>query len=306
MGTPTPLSSIDAVTVTGDFNSGPPTIDAPYPFSVAQTQCKTLVQGAGAVVHSDSLTPSTTSIPQGNVGIVEVNYVGIDAATGDVFDSSWNNGSPADNYANGFVPGFNKCLDGQTQGSRLLMLITSDDGYGPDGNSQAGINGGDTMLFVVDILIVGNNEPMGATVATGNQWVTVADKAGVPVATVNPGQAAPSSLQTTVLVQGTGNPVTADQTILVNFFTQDYATGQYIENSFTDGNGPQAALLSDMIPGWRTAILGQPIGSRLLVIVPPDLAYPQGNATPSIGLNTTLVCVIDVQFAFIPPPSSGQ
>ena len=291
MGPPTPLSSIDAVSVTGDFNSGAPTIDAPYPFSVDKTQCKTLVTGTGMAASADAA--------------VEINYVGIDAATGLTFDSSWANGAPIDNYVSGFVPGFTTCLTGQTQGSRVLMLITSDDGYGDSGNSQAGISGGDTIMFVVDLLRVGINTPTGATLATGDQWVTVTDNNGVPSATVNPGQTPPSTLQSTVLIQGQGDPVTADEDILVNFFTMDFATGQYIENSFTDGNGPQAAALADMIPGWRTALTGQPIGTRILVIVPPDQAYPKGNATPAIAPNSTLVCVIDIQFAFI-QQSSGQ
>ena len=292
MGTPTPLSSIDAITVTGDFNSGQPTIDAPYPFVVDKTQCKTLQAGTGMTVAADAA--------------VELNYVGIDAANGQVFDSSWVDGAPVDNYVSGFVPGFSTCLTGQTEGSQVLMRITSDDGYGASGNSQAGINGGDTIMFVVDILKVGINTPTGDTLATGDQWVTVTDSGGVPAATVNAGQTPPTDVQTTVLIKGQGDAVTADDTILVNFFTMDFATGQYIENSFTDGNGPQAAQLSDMIPGWRTAIVGQTIGSRLLIIVPPDQGYPKGNATPSIAPNTTLVCVIDIQFAFIAPPSSGQ
>jgi len=284
MGTPTPLQAIDAIKVTGDFNAGAPTIDAPYPFNVDKSACKTLIAGTGLAVD-----PSAA---------VEINYVGINASTGVIFDSSWANGAPVDNYANGFVPGFNNCLAGQTQGSRVLMLITDVDGYGTSGNSQAGLNPGDVMLFVVDILRVGINTPNGPTLATGNQWATVTDANGVPAATVVPGATPPSSVQTTVLVQGQGDAVTADEYILVNFFTMDFATGQYIENSFTDGNGPQAAKLSDMIPGWRTAIVGQPIGSRLLIIVPPDQAYPKGNATPAVAPNTTLVCVIDIQFAF--------
>ncbi|MCL2653178.1 MAG: FKBP-type peptidyl-prolyl cis-trans isomerase [Propionibacteriaceae bacterium] len=287
MGTPTPLTSIDAVTVSGDFDSGLPTVNAPYPFNVDATQCKTLVTGTGPAV-----------VPEAPV---EINYVGINASTGVTFDSSWLSGAPADNYANGFVPGFNQCLAGAPQGSRLLMLIPSDDGYGPDGNTQAGINPGDTMLFVVDVLIAGVDTPSGPAAATGNQWVTVADSDGVPAATVNAGQVPPTSLQTTVLIKGQGKPVAADDTVIVNFFTMDYATGQYIENSFTDGNGPQAGAVSDMIPGWRTALIGQPIGTRLLVVVPPDQAYPKGNATPSVAPGTTLVCVIDIQFSFIPP-----
>jgi len=289
------LTSIDAITVTSStYGSGEPTVTGPFPFNVSESQCKALDTGTGPTVADDSL--------------LELNYYGINASTGVMFQSSWETGQTMIGQNGGFVTGFNNCLTGQTQGSRVLMVISSADGYdSAGGSSSAGINVGDTLVFVVDIVTVGFTAPTGDTVATGNQWVTVNTDAssGMPTATVNPGQSAPSSLQTTVLIQGTGNPVQADDFTLFNFFTMDFSTGQYIENSYTDGNGPQYSALANLIPGWRTAIQGQASGSRLLIIVPPSLAYPQGNATPSIAPNSTLVCVVDILFTS-PTDASSQ
>ena len=39
-----------------------------------------------------------------------------------------------------------------TVGSRVLLVIPPDKGYGTAGNSGAGIKGTDTLVFVVDIL----------------------------------------------------------------------------------------------------------------------------------------------------------
>jgi peptidylprolyl isomerase len=41
---------------------------------------------------------------------------------------------------------------GQTVGSRVLLVVPPADGYGSAGQSQVGINGTDTLVFVVDIL----------------------------------------------------------------------------------------------------------------------------------------------------------
>ncbi len=41
---------------------------------------------------------------------------------------------------------------GQTIGSQVLLVIPPADGYGTSGNSQAGISGTDTLVFVVDLL----------------------------------------------------------------------------------------------------------------------------------------------------------
>ena len=49
---------------------------------------------------------------------------------------------------------FDEGLVGQTIGSRVLLVIPPDKGYGTDGKAQAGIAGTDTLIFVVDLLLV--------------------------------------------------------------------------------------------------------------------------------------------------------
>ena len=44
---------------------------------------------------------------------------------------------------------------GRAVGSRVLLSIPPDLGYGEDGNKDAGITGTDTLYFVVDILAAG-------------------------------------------------------------------------------------------------------------------------------------------------------
>ena len=50
------------------------------------------------------------------------------------------------------IPGWDTGLVGQTVGSRVMLVIPPADGYGSAGDSQAGIKGTDTLVFVVDIL----------------------------------------------------------------------------------------------------------------------------------------------------------
>ena len=50
------------------------------------------------------------------------------------------------------IPGWDKGLVGQTVGSRVLLVIPPGDAYGSAGQSQAGIKGTDTLVFVVDII----------------------------------------------------------------------------------------------------------------------------------------------------------
>ena len=52
----------------------------------------------------------------------------------------------------GVIAGWDEGLVGQTVGSQVLLVIPPEQGYGSEGNPDAGISGTDTLVFVVDIL----------------------------------------------------------------------------------------------------------------------------------------------------------
>ncbi len=121
----------------GEYNKQP-LVDVAAPLTLDRTQVKALSQGKGATVKpGDSVT---------------VNYVGVNGRTGSVFDSSYASGKPATFPTDGVVKGFGKALEGQPVGSRVVVAITSADGYGAAGNPQIGIQGGDPLVFYIDIL----------------------------------------------------------------------------------------------------------------------------------------------------------
>jgi len=53
------------------------------------------------------------------------------------------------------IKGWDQTLVGRAVGSRVLVSIPPDLGYGEGGNEQAGIKGTDTLYFVIDILAAG-------------------------------------------------------------------------------------------------------------------------------------------------------
>jgi peptidylprolyl isomerase len=84
---------------------------------------------------------------------ITVNYLGQVYKGKKPFDESYS-GEPA-TFGIGVgqvVPGWDKTLVGATVGSRMILAIPPADGYGSQGNAQAGIKGTDTLYFVVDIL----------------------------------------------------------------------------------------------------------------------------------------------------------
>ena len=84
---------------------------------------------------------------------IEVNYLG-QVWGGSVFDSSYDRGESI-SFPIGVgmvIAGWDDGLVGQQVGSRVLLSIPSHLGYGDRGVPAAGIRGGDTLVFVVDIL----------------------------------------------------------------------------------------------------------------------------------------------------------
>ncbi|WP_037143075.1 FKBP-type peptidyl-prolyl cis-trans isomerase [Rhodococcoides fascians] len=126
-----------SVSVIGSTDSSAPVVDVEAPFSVAQTQVRTLQAGDGPVVADDAE--------------VSVCYMGVNGRDGSVFDSSYQRGAPVEFPLTGVVPGFQKAVAGQTTGSTVAVAINSADGY-PDGQPRAGIEAGDSLVFAIKIL----------------------------------------------------------------------------------------------------------------------------------------------------------
>jgi FKBP-type peptidyl-prolyl cis-trans isomerase len=86
---------------------------------------------------------------------IAVQYSGYIWRTGTSFQSSWTDGQGpfiTQIGAGLVIKGWDTGLVGQTAGSRVLLVVPPADGYGAAGQAQVGINGTDTLVFVIDIL----------------------------------------------------------------------------------------------------------------------------------------------------------
>ena len=122
--------------MTGGYGKEPK-VKVDSPWAIDKTRTKVLEPGKGPVI--------------GEGQSVEVNYYGVNGRTGKKFDESFTRGKPIAFSLAQVVPGFSKGLVGQRQGSRVLIAMPGKDGYDATGGSpQAGIEVGDTLIFVVD------------------------------------------------------------------------------------------------------------------------------------------------------------
>ncbi len=86
---------------------------------------------------------------------VLAHYVGVAHSTGEEFDASWNRGEPL-RFQLGVgqvIAGWDQGLQGMRVGGRRTITIPPHLGYGDRGAGSA-IKGGETLIFVVDLVDV--------------------------------------------------------------------------------------------------------------------------------------------------------
>ena len=83
---------------------------------------------------------------------VTAHYVGYGAATGAMFDGSWARGEPATFPLPNVILGWQEGLVGMQAGGRRLLVIPAELGYGNNPPPNSGIEAGETLIFVVDLV----------------------------------------------------------------------------------------------------------------------------------------------------------
>jgi peptidylprolyl isomerase len=102
--------------------------------------CEVMVEGTGARVATGDT--------------IKANYVGVIRKDGKQFDASYDRGEPASFPVGvgGLISGWDRSLVGLKYGTKVVLSIPPADGYGVNGNPQAGIAGDDTLIFVIEII----------------------------------------------------------------------------------------------------------------------------------------------------------
>ena len=276
------------IKVTGGFNAKP-TLKFPDRLAPSQLVEQTLVTGHG------------TTVAAGDTVIV--NYVGEiwptkSGTTPTVFDSSFSRGAPA-----GFVlgtgaviPGFDKTLVGKAMGTRMLLSIPPADGYGSTGNSQAGISGTDTLVFVVDLLTdyKPNASAPGSVAAPlpASGWPKITNTpAQEPKITSVAGVKAPTSPASKLLVTGNGAKIDTSKQLVLQVVETDIATGK--QNHSTWGQAPQLASAQNVLQ-LVTALSGQSIGARAVALVPAVPAQPASATAAAQPASPAEILIVDV------------
>ncbi|MBR7831084.1 FKBP-type peptidyl-prolyl cis-trans isomerase [Actinospica sp. MGRD01-02] len=256
---------------------------------------RTLIQGAGPQVKADDLA---LVYVEGKVW----------AGDREVFDSYTDRQPQSVPLATGGVLPAWKQLAGRRVGSRVMMVVPPSDGFGSKGDSQLNIASSDTLVFVFDVLsaVSEGAAANGSAIAydPGKSLPTVKETSAGPKITIPAKTSPPKKLVVKTLVKGNGAPLASGQTVVVQYSGVVWRSGRLFDSSYTTKT-PDSFVLGagQVIPGWEQGLGGVTVGSRVLLVVPPSLAYGDQAEPPYIDNNDTLVFVIDVIDAYTPEGS---
>ncbi|MFV0633888.1 FKBP-type peptidyl-prolyl cis-trans isomerase [Demequina sp.] len=103
----------------------------------------------------------------------------------------------------------------------------------------------------------------------------------------------PEGLAVDVLEAGDGPAVIEGQSITVHYSGWLW-DGAKFDSSWDRGDTISFVIArGSLIEGWVDGIVGQPVGSKLLLVVPPEKGYGQRSMGPIPG-GSTLVFAVDV------------
>lgn len=269
-------AKFDSLKLTDNGDKKAPGVEFTKPLEVAEPTIKVVTEGSGETVKANQIA---------NISVLALN--GTDGST--LEDTYPNEPEPlelneelktsSEVIYNAFV--------GAKVGSSLALAV-------PGQAAAAGAEAQPTQLLVIKVLSAADvtpalEKPEGETVTPPAGLPTVTEKDGVPEINVE-GVAAPTGLVSQDLIKGTGATVKESDTLTVNYVGVNLVGGTKFDSSFDRGE-PASFPLTGVIKGWTQGLAGKTVGSRVLLVIPKDLAYGEAGQGEAKG---DLVFVVDI------------
>lgn len=213
--------------------------------------------------------------------------------------NTYKKGAPLAGPANQIgLPAMAKAIVGRTQGTRLELTLPYA-AVGAQLAQQMQLPPTDDLVLAVDVVnTYGKNAMVPGTQQTLDASLpqVTPGAPGQPPTVKIPSGSAPSKLQSKTLIQGTGKAVAKGQTLIGQYEGVLWRGGKVFDSSWKHGAPTGFPIgAGQVIPGWDKTLVGQKVGSRVLLIVPPKDGYgPKGSPEAGIKGTDTLVFVVDI------------
>lgn len=176
-------------------------------------------------------------------------------------------------------------------GTRTVTVAPAATLYGDAGNETIGVAPGETVVIVVDVVEV--QEALKPSEWTEDvPEVKFGDDGEAPTVTL-PATPPPTELQLKVLEKGDGDEVQAGDNVTLHYQGTSWDTGEVFDESY--GGEPAQFPTDQVIQGFGAALVGQKVGTKLIVTIPPQYAYgaEQSEQNPLGG--QTLVFLVEIE-----------
>ncbi len=280
-------SNAKLVTAKGKIGADPKAQFA-TPLVGKKTEISTVVKGDGAVIEP------------GAAAVIQVSIY--DAKTGTLLISSDYTGAGILSPVRDEAPAFGAMVQCATIGSRIAAVGTAGSLVGDAAISQYQLPVGadDTVVVVADALNAYLGKANGADqpAQAGFPSIVLAPD-GRPGFTFASDQTAPTEYRAATLKAGNGVTIKKDDGVVLNYTGVVWGAKTVAETTWDSLPvvkiaAPLADNKNGLIEGIAKAVIGQKVGSQVIVVVPPALGYASGSAPAGVTDGSTLVYVVDI------------
>lgn len=266
-----------------------PEVSFPTPLRTSGAEQAVLVEGSGDPIQAGQIVDFQVSL-----------YSGVDGTL--ITQSSYDQTSPPLRRTAGsdmdILAEVVQCAE---VGSRISATGTIADVFGEGALDPAlGLADDDSVVLVLDVEAAYLAKASGLP-QLGAQGVPAVVTApdGRPGITI-PNQDAPTELIDHVLTLGDGAEIAEGDRVVMHYTGVIWDSETVFDSSWERGapaTFPAVSFLEQqdgIVPGLAEAIVGKTVGSQVVVVIPPELGYPEGQAPATIPAGSTMVFVVDI------------
>jgi peptidylprolyl isomerase len=218
-----------------------------------------------------------------------MDYIGVRAEDGTVFDQSYNRPEPLSfKLGQGnVIPGWDQGLMGAQSGALIRLDIPTELAYGDQPQGEI-IQPGDALTFITEVRLV----------------APATTSADAPLDATVPSSQGATEVTTQDLVVGTGPVLQSGQTAVIHAMLVRGDNLVVLTNTWSSNSPTQIQLVEGgaTLPGLIEGLLGTNVGTRRVITMPPEDAFGAAGApTQGLPAATDLIAIVEVIGVFGDP-----
>ncbi|MDI2098193.1 FKBP-type peptidyl-prolyl cis-trans isomerase [Ruicaihuangia caeni] len=281
-----PGKASELVEATGPVGQQP-RASFPTPLIAQDTERSVLVEGEGDRIQEGQVVDMQVTLYLGETGQV-------------LTETSYDPDQPVRRVAGDDEDFFGSIVECAKPGGRIASATTVEAVYGENALLNIGIGNDVTLIAVVDVERAFLGKANGPDqLATNGMPAVVTAPDGTPGITL-PNESAPDDLRLALSKRGGGEVVERGDRVVVHFTALDWERNRVLQSTW-DRKAPASWLIEDIeddaqgiAPGLLKGLVGAPVGSQLVAVIPPSEGFPQGSGPGGASADSTVVYVVDV------------